>query len=189
MYSIFLLHSLTFKAVMQRISKSCKFGKPLLHTHSTEQYYFKLVLFTTTRVSNTCRAVVASLVIPVLVVTCLASHCLTMLKLVRWLQTVRQNCSASLSSNNFLFLQENDSLVNRRLWLSREKSSHPAYKPPLCFVLIKAKVAKRGAYLRDTTVIQCLTDSYWVDPWLTSVYLHLSCYQWVCIEVTRSQPI
>ena len=114
MYSISWLHSLTFKAVMQ-------FGKPLLHTHSTEQYYFKLVLFTTTRVSNTCRAVVASPVIPVSVVTCLASHCSTMLKHVRWLQTVRQNCSASLSSKNFLFLQENDSLANWRLWLLANK--------------------------------------------------------------------
>ena len=34
----------------------------------------------------------------------------------------------------------------------REKSSHPAYKPPPAF-RTEAKVAKGGAYLRDTTVI------------------------------------
>ena len=36
-------------------------------------------------------------------------HIGTMLKLVKWLRTVRHNCSASLPSNNFPFLQANDS--------------------------------------------------------------------------------
>ena len=36
-------------------------------------------------------------------------HIGTMLKVVKWLRTMRQNCSASLPSNNFPFLQGNDS--------------------------------------------------------------------------------
>ena len=36
-------------------------------------------------------------------------HIGTMLKLAKWLRTMRQNCSMSLPSNNFPFLQANDS--------------------------------------------------------------------------------
>ena len=39
-------------------------------------------------------------------------HIGTMLKLAKWLRTMRQNCSASLPSNNFPFLQANDSLAS-----------------------------------------------------------------------------
>jgi len=42
-----------------------------------------------------------------------------MLKLARWLRTVRQNCSMSLPYNNFPFLQLNDEsrkLHLRRMW-------------------------------------------------------------------------
>ena len=33
--------------------------------------------------------------------------------------------------------------------------SHPAYKPPTSVLCTKAKVAKGGAYLWDTTVFPC----------------------------------
>ena len=79
-----------------------------------------------------CRAVAAGLVSPVspgplipslvayLVLTIIApllggrprnapKHIGTMLKLAKWLRTMQQNCSASLPSNNFPFLQANDS--------------------------------------------------------------------------------
>ena len=36
-------------------------------------------------------------------------HIGTMLKLAKWLRTMRQNCSASLPSDNFSFLQVNNS--------------------------------------------------------------------------------
>ena len=39
-------------------------------------------------------------------------HIGTMLKLAKWLRTMRQNCSVSLPSNNFQFLQANDSLAS-----------------------------------------------------------------------------
>ena len=39
-------------------------------------------------------------------------HIGTMLKVVKWLRTMRQNCSASLPSNNFPFLQGNASLAS-----------------------------------------------------------------------------